>query len=159
MCLRAPLCWQETSGRTLESATAPLCCGKALKGCLPGSVLLVTSQSSLNTRHADALHHLIYWKHLLQKKPTQPLWVHHITCYSGQKQWDRKQFFVCPYAPQPVHLKWNQPWVLIGRTDAEAEALILWPPDGKSWLVGKDPDAGKDWRREEEKVAEDEMVR
>ena len=50
---------------------------------------------------------------------------------------------------QPVHPKGDQSWVFIGRTDAEAETPILWPPDGKSWLIGKDPDAGKDWRREE----------
>ena len=48
---------------------------------------------------------------------------------------------------QPVHPKGNQSWILIGRTDAEAEAPKLWPPDVKSWLIGKDPDAGKDWRR------------
>ena len=48
---------------------------------------------------------------------------------------------------KPVHPKWNQPWIVIGRTDAEA--LILWPPDEKSWLIGKDPDAGKDWGQEE----------
>ena len=48
---------------------------------------------------------------------------------------------------KPVHPKGNQPWIFIGRTDAEAEAPILWPPDAKSWLIGKDPDAGKDWRR------------
>ena len=46
---------------------------------------------------------------------------------------------------QPVHPKGNQPWIFIGRTDAEAEAPIHWPPDAKSWLIGKDPDAGKDW--------------
>ena len=50
---------------------------------------------------------------------------------------------------QPVHPKGNQSWVFIGRTDAEAETPILWPPDGKNWLIGKDPDAGKDWRQEE----------
>ena len=50
---------------------------------------------------------------------------------------------------QPVHHKGNQSWVFIGRTDAEAQAPILWPPDAKSWFTGKDPDAGKDWRREE----------
>ena len=48
-----------------------------------------------------------------------------------------------------VHPKGNQPWIFIGRTDAEAEAPILWPPDAKNWLIGKDPDAGKDWRWEE----------
>ena len=52
----------------------------------------------------------------------------------------------------------NQPWIFIGRTDGEAEAPILWPPDVKSWLIGKDPDAGKDWRREEKGTTEDEMV-
>ena len=50
---------------------------------------------------------------------------------------------------KPVNPKGNQPWILIGRTDAEAEALIFWPPDEKSWLIWKDPDAGKDWRQEE----------
>ena len=52
----------------------------------------------------------------------------------------------------------NQPWIFIGRTDAEAEAPILWPPDEKSWLIGKDPDAGKDWSQEEKGMTEDEMV-
>ena len=50
---------------------------------------------------------------------------------------------------QPVHSKGNPSWIFIGRTDAEAEILILWPPDGKNWIIGKDPDAGKDWRWEE----------
>ena len=50
---------------------------------------------------------------------------------------------------QPVHPKGNQSWIFIGRTDAEAEAPILWPPDVKNWLIGKDPDAGKDWRQGE----------
>ena len=49
---------------------------------------------------------------------------------------------------QPVHPKGDQPWVFIGRTDAEAETLILWPPHAESWLVGKDPDAGRDWGQE-----------
>ena len=57
---------------------------------------------------------------------------------------------------QPVHPKGNQSWILIGRTDAEGEAPILWPPDMKNWLIGKDPDA--DWRWEEEETTEDEMV-
>ena len=59
---------------------------------------------------------------------------------------------------QPVHPKGNQSWILIGRTDAEAETSILWPPHAKNWLIGKDPDAGKDWRREEKRTIEDEMV-
>ena len=59
---------------------------------------------------------------------------------------------------QPVHPKGNQSWIFIGRTDAQAEMLILWPPDGKSQLIRKDPDAGKVWRQEEKGTAEDEMV-
>ena len=59
---------------------------------------------------------------------------------------------------QPVHPKRNQSWILIGRTDVEAETPILWPPDEKNWLIWKDPDAGKDWRQEEKGTTEDEMV-
>ena len=59
---------------------------------------------------------------------------------------------------QPVHPKGNQSWIVIGRTDAEAETPIVWPPDAKNWLIGKDPDAGKDWRWEEKGTTEDEMV-
>ena len=57
-----------------------------------------------------------------------------------------------------VNPKDNQPWIFIGRTNAEAEAPVLWPPDAKSQLTGKDPDAGKDWRRKEKGMTEDEMV-
>ena len=59
---------------------------------------------------------------------------------------------------QPVNPKRNQSWIFIGRTDAEAETPILWPPDLKNWLIGKDPDAGKNWRQEQKGVTEDEMV-
>ena len=59
---------------------------------------------------------------------------------------------------QPVHPKGDQSWVFIGKTDVEAETPILWPPDVKSWLIGKDPDAGKDWGQEEKGTTEDEMV-
>ena len=59
---------------------------------------------------------------------------------------------------QPVHPKGNQVWIFIGRTDAEAEALILWSPDVKIWLIWKHPDAMKDWGQEEKGTAEDEMV-
>ena len=59
---------------------------------------------------------------------------------------------------KPVHPRENQSWIFIGRTDAAAETLILWPPDGRNWLKGKDPDTGKDWRREEKGTTEDEMV-
>ena len=59
---------------------------------------------------------------------------------------------------QPVHRKGNQSWISIGRTDVEAEVPILWPPDAKNWLIGKDPVAGKYWRQEEKGMTEDEMV-
>ena len=59
---------------------------------------------------------------------------------------------------EPVDSKGNQPWIFIGRTDAEAEAPIFWPTDAKGQLNGKDPDAGKDWGQEEKGMTEDEMV-
>ena len=65
--------------------------------------------------------------------------------------WDFKEI-------QPVHPKGDQSWIFIGRTDAEAETPTLWPPDAKIWLIGKDPDAGKDWRQKEKGMTEDEVV-
>ena len=62
------------------------------------------------------------------------------------------------YWIKPANPKGNQSWIFIGRTDAETETLVLWPPDVKKWLVGKDPDAGQDWRQEEKGTTEDEMV-
>ena len=59
---------------------------------------------------------------------------------------------------QPVHLKGNQSWIFIGRTDAEAETPVPWPLNENNWLIWKDPDAGKDWRWEEKGTTEDEMV-
>ena len=59
---------------------------------------------------------------------------------------------------QPVHPKGDQSWVFIGGSDVEAKIPILWPSDAKSWLIGKDPDAGKDWGQEEKGTTEDEMV-
>ena len=59
---------------------------------------------------------------------------------------------------KPVNPKGNQSWIFFGRADAEAEALIPWPPDVKGWLIRKDPDAGKDWGQEEKGMTEDEMI-
>ena len=59
---------------------------------------------------------------------------------------------------KPVNPKGNQPLIFIGRTDPEAEAPVLWPPDAKSWLFGEDPDAGKDWRQEEKRLTEGEII-
>ena len=60
---------------------------------------------------------------------------------------------------QPIYPKENQPWIFIGRTDAEAKAPVFWLPDVKSWLFGKNPDAGKEWRQKEKGMTEDEMIR
>ena len=68
-----------------------------------------------------------------------------------ESSWDCKEI-------KPVNPKRNQSWVFIGRTDAEAEAPVLWPPDAKNWLSRKDPDAGKDWRQEEKGTTKDEMA-
>ena len=77
-----------------------------------------------------------------------------LTCGVGEDSWESLD---CKEI-QPVHPKGDQSWVFIGGTDVEAETLILWPPDSKSWLIWKDPDAGKDGRREEKGMTEDEMV-
>ena len=78
-----------------------------------------------------------FWSVVLEKTPESPL--------------DCKEI-------KPVYPKGNQSWIFIGRTEAEAETPILWPPDVKSWLIWKDPDAGKDWRREEKGMTEHEMA-
>ena len=73
--------------------------------------------------------------------------------------WCWRRFLRIPWsAIQPVHPKGDQSWVFIGRTDVEAETPILWPPNGKSWLIGKDPDAGRDSGQEEKGKIEDEMA-
>ena len=77
-----------------------------------------------------------------------------LNCGVGEDSWDPLD---CKEI-QPVHPKGDQSWVFIGRTGVEAETPILWPPDAKSWLIGKDPDAGKDWGQEEKGTTEDEMV-
>ena len=77
-----------------------------------------------------------------------------LNCGVGEDSWES---FYCKEI-QPVHPKGNESWIFIGRTDVEAETPILWPPDVKSWLIWKAPDAGKDWRREEKGITEDEMV-
>ena len=76
-----------------------------------------------------------------------------LNCGVGEDSWESLH---CKEI-QPVHPKGDQSWVFIGRTDAEAETPILWPPDVKNWLFGKDPDAGKDWRQEKG-TREDKMV-
>ena len=75
-------------------------------------------------------------------------------CGVGEDSWE----FLGLQQIQPVNPKRKQSWIFIGRTDAEAEAPILWPSDSKNWLIGKDPDAGKDWRQEEKGMIGDEMA-
>ena len=91
----------------------------------------------LDHKEGWALKNWCFWTVVLEKTPESPL--------------DCKEI-------KPVHPKGNQPWIFIGRTDATAEAPILWPPDVKSQLNGKDPDAGKDWSQEDKGATEDEMV-
>ena len=91
----------------------------------------------LDYKESWALKNWCFWTVVLEKTLESPL--------------DYKEI-------QPVHSKGDQSWVFIGRTDVEAETPILWPPDGKSWLIWKDPGAGKDWGQEEKGTTEDEMV-
>ena len=79
-----------------------------------------------------------------------------LNCGAGEDSWESKGLYK---EIKPVNPKGNQPWILKGRTDAEAEASILWLPDVKSQLIGKDPDAGKDWGQKERGAAEDGMGR
>ena len=91
----------------------------------------------LDHKESWALRNWCFWTVMLEKTLESPL--------------DCKEI-------QPVHPKGNQSWIFIGRTDAEAETFILWPPDVESWLIGKDPDVGIDWKWEEKGVTEHEMV-
>ena len=77
-----------------------------------------------------------------------------LNCDVGEDSWESLGL----QEIQPVHPKGDQSWVFIGRTDVEVETPILWPPDVKSWPIGQDPDAGKDWRQEDKGTTEDEMV-
>ena len=91
----------------------------------------------LDCEEGRALKNWCFWSVVLEKTLESPL--------------DCKEI-------QPVHFKGDQSWISIGRTDVEAETPILWPPDAKSWLIWKDPDAWKDWRWNKKGMTEDEMV-
>ena len=77
-----------------------------------------------------------------------------LNCGVGEDSWESLGLQGDPIS----HPKGDQSWIFTGRTDAEAEAPIIWPPEAKSWLIGKDPDAGKDWRQEEKVKAKDELA-
>jgi len=96
-----------------------------------------TQMWGLEYKESWALKNWCFWTVVLEKTLESPL--------------DSKEI-------QPVHPKENQSWIFIGRTDAEAETPILWPPDVKNWLIWKDPGAGKDWRWVVKGTTEDEMV-
>ena len=89
---------------------------------------------------------------LQRKLSTEELML--LNCGVGEDSWESPGL----WGDQPVHPKGDQSWVFIGRTDVEAETPIFWPPDAKSWLIWKDPDAGRDWGQEEKGTTEDEMV-
>ena len=78
-----------------------------------------------------------------------------LNCGVGGDSWESALDFK---EIQLVYPKGNQSWIFIGRTDAEGETPIVWPPDAKNWVIGKDPDAGKDWRQEEKGTTENEIV-
>ena len=110
------------------------------KVCLVKAMVFSSShiwRYELDYKESLALKNWCFWTVVLEKTLESPL--------------DCKEI-------QPVHPKGDQSWVFTGRTDVEAEAPILWPPDAKSWLTGKDPDGGKDWRQEEKVMTKDEMV-
>ena len=80
---------------------------------------------------------------------------------NGFELWCYKRLLRVPWTAKrsnQLNPEGNRPWIFIERTDGEAEAPILWPPDAKNWLIGKDPDAGKDWRQKEKGMAEDETI-
>ena len=91
----------------------------------------------LDYKESWALKNWCFWTVVLEKTPESP--------------WDYKKI-------KPVNPKGNQSWIFIGRTDTEAETLILWSPVAKSWLTGKDREAGKDWGQKEKRMREDEIV-
>ena len=92
----------------------------------------------LDYKESWALKNWCFWTMVLEKTLESPL--------------DSKEI-------KPVNPKENQFWIVIGRTDAEVDAPIIWPPNAKNWLIGKDPDAGQDWRQKEKETTEHEMVR
>ena len=105
-------------------------------------VVLYRHMWELEHKEVWALKNWCFWIVVLQKTLES-----HLDCKE-----------IKPVLSEPVNPKGNQPWMFIRRTDAETEAPVLWPPDVKSLLIGKDPDSGKDWEQEEKGVIEDEMV-
>ena len=102
---------------------------------------------------------LSWWCHPTISFSVVPLlWAVKIQLLATHFKKGRLAMEIWSYLHKPVNPKGNQSWIFIGRTDGEAEAPILWPTDTKNWLIGKDPDAGKDWRQEEKGMTENEMI-
>ena len=158
--------WQ-IDGETVETVTdfifggfkntADGDCSHVIKRCLLlGRKVMSNLDSLLKNRHYFVIKHMssesyslssshVWMWELDLKLSTEELML--LNCGVGEDSWEI----------QPVHPKGNQSWIFIARTDAEAETPILWPPDTKNWFIWKDPDVGKDWRREK-MATEDEMV-
>ena len=104
-------------------------------------------------RYGFSSRHVWMWKWAIKEAECQRIDIFELWCWRRllRVPWHR--------VIKPINPKGNRSWIFIGRTDAEAEASTLWPSDAKSWLNGKDSDAGKDWRQKEKREAEEEMVR
>ena len=147
------------------TATSPLILG--LSDHNMQRTLSTTTQDSPSSRFQYTTN-LVYW--FFSNGPVLPpggsfgklpgcSWLPHERGINAFKLWCWRRLLRVPWtARRSVRPKGNQPWIFIGRTDAEAEAPILWPPDAKSWLIGKDPNAEKDWGQEEKGATEDEIV-
>ena len=114
----------------------------------------ITLPTKVNLVKAIVFPVIIYGCENWTIKKAEPEELMLLNCGVGEDSWESLGL----QEIQPVHPEVNQSWIFIGRTDAEAETPILWPPHVKSWLIGKDPDAGKDSRWEEKGMTEDELV-
>ena len=111
----------------------------------------------LHYKESWVLKNWCFWTVVLEKTLESPL------DYQGERDEIKRSHQDIKRSPckeiQPVNPKGNQSWIFIGRSDTEADAPIIWPPDVKNWLTGKDPDSGEDWRQEDKGTIKDEIVR
>ena len=132
------------------STTADGGCSHEIKRRLLLGRKVMTNLDSISSRDITLPTKVLLVKAMLSTKVLKLL-----NCGVGEDSWESLN---CKEI-QPVHSEGNLSWVFIGKTDAEAESLILWPPHAKSWLIGKDSDAGRDWGQEEKGTTEDEVAR
>ena len=173
----SPITWWQTEGGKVEAVTDFLflgskttadgdCSHEIKRQLLLGRKAMTNLDSVLKSR--DII--LPTKVHIVQGYglPSFHIWLWKLDCEEGRapKNWCLQTVVLekTPESPldskgsKPVNLKGTQPWILTGRTDAEAEAPVLWSPDANRWLTGKVPDAGKDWGQKEKRVSEDEMA-